>query len=158
MGKKSVSWNDVEDEIRQYCKKVLSNVAGQIRDELTQEAQNAIEDFYNDYNPLYYHRHYWNFYNNSFKKYYSNAHGVIFRGGVELTPQNMSDIYKEKPEWVFDSVYAGFHGIAGMFVSPKTFTVTPRMNPSPMEMLLAKRDNIVKNIDTYVANAEKNVK
>ena len=158
MAKKTVSWNDVEKELRQYCKKVLSNVAGQVRDELTLEAQYAIEDFYNDYNPLYYHRHYWNFYNNSFKKYYSNAHGIIFRGGVELTPQEMSDIYQDSTNEVFDSVYAGFHGVSSMFVSPKSFSVTPRMSPSPMERILDKRDYIIKNVDKYVQDAIKNVK
>lgn len=158
MAKKSVSWNDVKDEIRQYCKKVLSNVAGQIRDELTQEAQYAIEDFYNDYNPLYYHRHYWNFYNNSFKKYYSNPHGVIFRGGVELTPQDMSDIYQDPIQEVFDSVYAGFHGVSSMFVSPKSFSITPCMSPSPMKRLLDKRDQIIADIDDYVERAIDNVK
>lgn len=158
MKKQNTTWKQIEKELKQYTNQILANTAGQIRDELTEETLCSIEDFYNDYTPLYYKRHYYNFYNNSFTKYYSNAHGTIFRGGVQLTPELLDDIYQDSTEEVFDSVFAGFHGVSSMFFNPKSFSVTPRMTPSPMERILNKRSYIIDNINDYVKRAIKNVK
>lgn len=158
MGKKNATWADVEADLKKYCGKVLSSAAGKIRDELTEEAFNAIVYFYTSWAPKYYRRHYYNFLEKSFEKYYSNPHGTIYRGGVKLTPEEMDDIYqhpKNDPDYdivqeVFDSVYAGFHGVSSMFVNPYTFTVTPVMDPSPMERIYARRDYIERHIDEYI--------
>lgn len=150
MASKTKSWADVEKEARRYVGKVLSSAAGKIRDDLTQEAFDSIAYFYTSWSPKYYHRHYYNFMEQSFEKYYSNPHGTIYRGGVKLTPESMDDIYQDPTQEVFDAVYHGFHGVSSMFVDPRTFSVTPVMEPSPLERILARRDYIAEHIDEYI--------
>lgn len=147
---KSATWADVERDLKKYCNKTLASAAGKIRDDLTAEAFNAVVFFYTSWSPKYYRRHYYNFLEKSFTKYYSNPHNTIFRGGVKLTPEEMDDIYQDPTQEVFDSVYAGFHGVSSMFVNPYTFTVTPVTEPSPMEMIIAKRDYIEQHISEYI--------
>ena len=150
--------NALKKDITRYVGSVMSGTAGKIRDDLTEEAALSISDFYADYTPVYYQRHYYNFTKNSFEKYYVNAHGTIYHGGVRLTPDAMDDIYQDPVVEVFDSVYAGFHGVSSMFVSPRTFTVTPVMSPSPMERLYQKREDIVNNIEKYIEYGKKKAK
>lgn len=142
--------DEIEKMINDYGKKVCSKMAGLIRDELTETAQNAIAAFYNDYDPKYYSRHYTNFQKRSFRKYYSNPHNKIFTGGVELTPGLLEEYYQEDADVVFDSVYAGFHGPMGYDVNPSKKQILPhRMQPSPMDMILDKREEILDNVDYY---------
>ena len=155
---KQVSLKDLKADITKYVGAVMSGTAGRIRDELTNEAALSIAKFYNDYDPIYYHRHYYNFTKNSFEKYYVNAHGNIYHGGVRLTPEKMDDIYQDPTQEVFDSVYAGFHGVSSMFETPYSFTVTRVMKPSPMELIYKKRDDIVRNIDKYLAYGKEKAK
>ena len=151
MSKKTkISWAGVEADLKKYCQDVLASAASKISYELTKETQSAIEAFYNDYNPIYYRRHYYNFYNKSFRRYYINSHGKSFRGGVEFTPELMDDLYQDNTQEVFDTVYAGFHGPAGMFEASNSFTIIRRMTPSPMERIRAKREEIKSNIQTYI--------
>lgn len=154
---KEISWTSIENGLRKYCQDVMSKAAGIVRDELTEEARSAIEDFYNDYSPVSYIRHYWNFYNNSFKPLYQNSHGKKYTGGIRLTPSMLSDIYQDPAQQVFDTVYAGFHGVSSMYVSPKSFSITPRMTPSPMERLIKKREYILSHQGEYVNLAKKMV-
>lgn len=155
---KEKSWAEIEQEARKYVAKVLSSAAGRIRDDLTKEAFNAIAYFYTSYSPKYYNRHYYNFMENSFEKYYSNPHNKIFRGGVRLTPKKLDDLYQDPTQEVFDTVYAGFHGPASAmtfgylssYESPMEFSPTPRMEPSPLERILSMRDFIVRHIDVYI--------
>lgn len=155
---KEKSWAEIENEVRQYVNKVLSSTAGKIRDDLTEEAFNSIAYFYTSYPPKYYHRHYYNFMEHSFEKYYSNPHNKIFRGGVKLTPEKLDDLYQDPSYEVFDTVYSGFHGPASAIThgyssigeKPKDFSPVPKMEPSPMERILARRDYIVEHIDSYI--------
>lgn len=161
--KKNVSWDDVERDLKKYFGNLLAGAAGKIRDDLTQEAFNSMASFYTDWAPRYYKRHYYNFMENSFKKYYSNPHGTIYRGGVKLTPENMDNIYQKRKDMspqeatyeVFETVYHGFHGMASMFVSPHSFKVTPVMVPSPLERIKAKRDYIADHLDEYIEYGRK---
>lgn len=148
-------WADVKKDLKKYSSKVLSSAAGKVRDDLTEEAFNAIAYFYSSWTPTYYHRHYFNFMERSFEKYYSNPHGTRYSGGVKLTPKKMSDIYQDPTQEVFDSVYAGFHGVSSMFTNPDTFSVTPVMSPSPMERILSKREQIRKNTKEYIEYGKK---
>lgn len=151
-----MSWSDIESWAKKYACKIASAAAGKVRDDLFKEAQNVIAIFYNHYHPDYYKRHYWNFEKNSFRKYYSNKHSSIFYGGIELTPQLMKDVYQDDTQEVFDTVYAGFHGVAGMFYNPKTFSVIPpRMIPSPKQRLLDKQKEIRDKKDKYIAYGRK---
>lgn len=156
-----IDLSELEAYIKDYANNVARNVAGQIRDDLFDEAKLAIEAFYNSYSPKYYRRHYYNFYNKSFKKYYSNAHCTIYRGGVELTPELMDDIYQDPVQEVFDTVFiAGLHGPAGAITfgydqiseEPKFFTPV-RSNAgtvSPYKRIMDKRDYIIDHIQDYI--------
>ena len=150
----NIDTSSLEAALKEIAEDACRNAAGRIRDELYEEAKLAIEDFYNSYNPIYYRRHYYNFYNKSFKKYYSNAHGTIYRGGIELTPENLDEIYKHPASDVFDSVYAGIHGPAAMGFTwhhPKGGAIgAAPITASPMETLLKKRDYIIDHIEDYL--------
>lgn len=154
---KGIDLSGLEKTLMEYGNERLRQTAGKIRDTLYEEGKLAIEEFYNSYNPVFYRRHYYNFYNKSFKKYYSNAHGTVYRGGIELTPQNMDSIYQDPVEEVFDTVYAGLHGPAGAITTgyasiggiPRNFSPVHRTN-SPMERLLKKRDEIIDNLGDYL--------
>lgn len=140
--------NDLIQDLKKYSSSVCISLATQVRDEMYKEAQFAIEEFYNDYEPLYYKRHYNNFRKNSFEKYYKNPHNSIVRGGIELTPYNMNDLYRADTEYVFNLVYLGFHGNVNMFPH-NIYNVPPTMNPSPLDILLDKRESLIKNINDY---------
>ena len=168
MAKKGkIDLSGLETYITEYANNVARTVAGQIRDDLYDEAKLAIEEFYNSYNPKYYRRHYYNFYNKSFKKYYSNAHGTIYRGGIELTPENLDSIYRAPTDLVFETVYAGFHGPAdfGYGWGKNLFGSIPNSNSIsngtwisngsvvPMKIIEKKRDYIIDHIQQYVDDA-----
>ncbi len=165
MAKKvKVNIDDLENHVRKKGQEACRLVAGKIRDDLTLEAKNAISEFYNSYTPDYYKRHFYNFQEKSFKKYYANPHNKIYYGGVELTPNAMDDIYQDSVEQVFQSVYEGFHGPASMIgtgyasigETPIKFSKVPeRMWPSPMELLYRKRDYIIDHIQDYIDYAQK---
>lgn len=169
MANNSVNASDLKEYLEKYSKEVGRITAASIRDELTETAFNAIVQFYEDYSPKSYQRHYYNFLEKSFRKYYSNAHGNIYRGGVEFTPQLMDDIYQSSngysstqvTEQVFDTVYAGFHGVASTQIYPQGYEprVIPHvMSPSPMEIIEKRRDEIVDNLQDYILKAQAKVK
>ena len=136
-------------DLKKYGEQFCVGMATQVRDKLTISAAVAIESFYQDYKPIYYARHYYNFRDNSFKKFYENKHGHIVRGGVELSPENMDSIYQDPKEEVFDMVYAGYHGVASGFNAPYTFTPVPIMRSSPLEIIEEASDSIINHIDMY---------
>lgn len=140
--------NDLIQDLKTYSSSICTALAAQVRDEMYKEAQFAIEEFYNDYDPLYYKRHYYNFRKNSFIKYYKNPHNSIVRGGIELTPYNMDDIYRAEKEYVFNLVYLGYHGHVQSFPH-EIFNIPPRTKPSPYDILLRKRRNLIRNISDY---------
>lgn len=152
--KVSVDLNALESDLVKYFHKTLSYTASLIADELTETAAFSIDAFYNDYSPRYYHRHYYNFKNKSFRRYYSNPHGKTYAGGVELTPEMMDSIYQDPVGEVFDMVYSGFHGVSSGYEKPYSFTATPVMKPSPMEIILQKKEEIVKGINKYVQKGQ----
>lgn len=137
------------NDLKRYGKNFCVGMATKVRDNLTMSAAVAIESFYEDYTPKYYKRHYYNFRENSFRKFYENKHGKIIRGGVELSPEMMDDIYKDSKEEVFDMVFAGYHGVASGFNEPYTFTPVHVMRPSPLELIEESRNNIVNHIGAF---------
>lgn len=144
--KTSVDLGALEQDLRKYANAVARNAASAVADELMTEADNVIQEFYADYTPQYYQRHFYNFENNSYLRYYSNPHNTIFRGGVELTPDALDNIYNYPGSGVFASVYAGYHGLP--------LGSTPVMFPSPMNRLYMKQEEIIKNIDQYIDAAK----
>lgn len=151
------TWTDIEKKLYKHARRACSAAAGKVRDELFEEATNAILDFYAHYAPEYYKRHYWNFKENSFIKYYSDHGGdSVIYGGIELTPQSLESIYQDSTQEVFDTVFAGFHGVAGMFYTPKSFSIIPpRMIPSPRQRLLNKQKAILKKKKYYQSYGRK---
>lgn len=146
--------DDLKDDLKRYSGEVCKSLATRTRDTLYEISQMAIEAFYDDYDPVSYRRHYYNFRNNSFSKLYKNPHNSVFRGGVLLSYEDMDNIYQDSTQEVFDLVYAGIHGVAGGFVSPKSFSrIPPVMNPSPLEMIRIKQKHIVDNIEDYKDSA-----
>lgn len=145
----------LKQDLKKYSDSICRNVASEIADELTEDTTFAIGAFYSDYSPDVYVRHYYNFMNKSYRRYYSNPHNKIFRGGVEFTPNQMDNIYQSKRygsnttiEEVFGSVIeAGSHG-------PELYTKVPPMKKSPMEMVINDRDNIIDKIDEYIDRAK----
>ena len=139
---------DLIQDLRKYASSICTSLASQVRDEMHKEAQYAIEEFYNHYDPLYYNRHYYNFKKNSFEKYYKNPHNSIVRGGIVLTPYALDDLYRADKEYVFNLVYLGFHGNVKM-LPHEIHNTPPVMNPSPLDMLIDKRDFLVDNIEDF---------
>ena len=150
------TWADIEKQLRKHVRTACSAGAAKVRDELYEEATNAILDFYNHYEPKYYRRYEWNFKKNSFVKCYENHGGdSVICGGVELTPQSLQDLYKDSTQEVFDTVFEGFHGIAGRYhVPPSISNIPPRMIPSPRQRLLNKHKQIMKNKKKYISYAK----
>ena len=142
--------NALIKDLQTYASSVCVSLATTVRDELYEEAKLAIDAFYEDYTPLYYKRHKYNFKKNSFIKYYKNPHNSIVCGGIELTPNELDDLYRAEPEYVFDLVYLGYHGNVELLTPyQKINNIPPVMEPGPYEILLDKRDWLVKNINNY---------
>lgn len=160
-----ISSNLVAD-LQQYTKNVAKGMSMYVRDELTKTTRDAIEKFYSSWTPHTYNRHYYNFLENSFRPYYKNPHNTIIRGGVELTPYLMDDIYysiaknsKSKYEstpgidsnepkltdYIFNLVYMGYHGNISMLNSNLSVA---RMSPSPYDLIMDKRDYLLNNIQS----------
>lgn len=142
---------EIPKELLKKAQKIAAKSMQLIADDLAEEAKYAIESFYDDYTPLYYHRHYDNFRKRSYKRHYRNYYNKNFVGGIVFTPELMYDYYKAPTDWVATTVYAGYHGPASMQTPPRA----PIMSPSPMDILLRKRDYIEKNIDHYIDKAQK---
>lgn len=136
--------NKLKEELEKYSNSFIRGIVQEVKEELTKTAYNAITRFYTSWTPKYYNRHYYNFMNYSFKGYFKSPHNTIIRGGVELTPYRMKDIYEDSTQEVFDLVYHGFHGMAGI-----TNSNIPKMDPSPIELIYLRRNNIVNNIGMY---------
>ena len=147
-GNIQIDLGNLSRDIQLYANSVCRNTASLIADELTEETKTAIVTFYNDYSPEYYKRNYWNFEKNSYRRYYSNPHNKIYKGGVELTPGLMKDIYQHPKDEVFGSVMEiGSHG-------PELYTSVSPMRPSPIEMVNLKRDEILQDINSYINKAK----
>ena len=137
-------------DIKRYSTNVAKHTAMAVADELTQTAYDAIETFYADYEPEYYDRHYYNFEENSFRRFYHNNRDKIFSGGVELSTDNMEPDYKGTLDQVFTSVYMGFHGLP--------LADTPVMDTSPLEMIFTVREKIYNKPDKYIGIGESQAK
>lgn len=139
---------DTYTALEKYVQDVCRRTAGLIRDDLTETAGRAVSTFYADYKPHVYKRHYYNFENNSYQKYYANNHGKVYYGGVEITPQNLESLYVDPTYEVSDLFWNGFHG------SPIGKNDIPRMSPSPMDILEERQDYIIDNIQSYIDKAQ----
>lgn len=151
----TVDVGNLSGSIRSFCNAIMSNATGKIRDELFEEAQSGVNNFYADYSPSSYHRHYYNLMSNAFEKYYAHA-GDRWYGGIRLTPGSMDDIYYKNSHpvsgsEVFHTAFEqGWHG-------PPEYTPVPPMGQPPKEQVERKRDEIVANIQSYIDGASSGV-
>lgn len=165
----------VKRDLQKYANNYMRHLATILGEEMTKEAGNIVEEFYKDYKPKSYHRHYYNLQDRSYQRYYSNKHGGrTYVCGVRLTPELMDDIYNADTEQVLNSVWNGFHGLpyddgdtdsglsniihrngkTGQFSKNGKeeryfYPTVKRMSPTPLELLEAKRDELVKDIGKY---------
>lgn len=137
----------LEVDLRKLQNNIAKYTVQEMADDLTEEARIAIEDFYGDYTPIYYLRHN-NFYR-SFKRYYKNS-APRYIGGIELLQDSIPNVYRgtdSSPQSVFKRVYSGLHGIASLQGR------TPITNPSPMERIEKKYEEILNNSNAYFRRA-----
>ena len=149
--KVKIDSNSIEKAIEQRGRKILSAAAQKISKDMYDEAVSAIEDFYNGYSPRYYKRTL-QFKNNAFRRYFLNSHATKYHGGVQLTPELMSGYVSLNGEDVTSLVYSlvvysGKHGMAENFGAPPSPTTVPPL----ITRLYMKQDEIVNNIDSYLA-------
>lgn len=139
--------NEIYKELEQYGINICRTAAKIVAKELVETAKTAIELFYADYSPIKYKRQYYNFRNNSFKKYYKKIGNNIFTGGIELTPESMDNIYNYPAPAVHRMVFnKGMHG-------PNYNYFVPNMSPTPLEILIQKRDYIYDHGEDYIKKA-----
>lgn len=153
-------FNDIANEIKDYSNAIAKEMAIKAREDIFQSANEAITKFYNHYQPKFYNRHSSPFisYNirKSIKKYYHAPHGNVFSGGIELSPESMDNIYKIRTDYIFNLIMAGYHGNIPMLFGSRSWgessyspsfiaNVPPIMEPSPLDIILNKRDNLIKN-------------
>lgn len=150
----SVDFSGIEAELERIATEKIKGAASKIADDLTKFSEHTILGFYDHYQPKVYKRH--GGLSGTYSRFYSNSHGNIFYGGVDLHPG--TGTYKGwenggyvsvDPEW--PSALAIFNGMHGnVEVLPKAGSIPPRMSPSPYELIVKKRDEILNNLDSYV--------
>ena len=147
MAKKNIILTDLAKEIEQFSRDVARELAIDTREQLVKEASLAINKFYSHYTPEHYHRHLPIGKNikKSFRKYYANAHNYVYSGGIEISSDWMNDIYRADKDYVFNLIYAGYHGNVAMFPFQVNL-VPPIMSPSPLDIILDKRDELIKGV------------
>ena len=161
MAKKNTQLEAIAREIEQYSRDIAKNLATKTRDMLYEEANKAMKMFYGHYDPDVYKRHLpiGSNIKRSYRKYYANPHGNIISGGIEISSEWMNDIYRIRPDYIFNLIYLGYHGNVAMFPDHYNIQrIPPIMSPNPLEIILDKKDYIQKNITRYANSAANKVK
>lgn len=135
-----INENDIKHlkkSIEKYVNKVGTSAANTIADYMDYSALSAMYAFYSSYTPKVYDRHYYNFMDQSHRRFVDITLGY-YEGGVELNSDFMDEIYDDPASLVFGYVYEGYHG------SPEVDEKygIPRMMPSPMMRIIEYRDAI----------------
>lgn len=112
--------NQTKKELKEKAKQKAKELAIEAREKLSQEYLDVISNFYSEYEPKYYLRHFNNKYDQSsllrsgmgrtFEKYYKNSHETIFSGGISISTDNMYDDYQDPQIDVLNSFLNGYHG------------------------------------------------
>lgn len=111
-------------ELEEKAINKAKELAIEARERMTMEYLNVISDFYSEYDPKYYWRHFNNKYDErslknsglgrTFEKYYKDSHRSVFTGGISISTDNMYSDY-EGSQWdVLGSFLEGYHGPAYM--------------------------------------------
>lgn len=134
---------ELKSDLRKYMQNFSSGMTRFVADEMKDESEDTIDEFYADYEPKMYERHYYNLRNNMFDRFYYNPHSSLYKGGIEIN-NKLDAIYTTSTEIIFNLVLRGNHGgniPGGRQIAP--------MRPSPMELLYNKRTEIMRNINNY---------
>lgn len=105
---------NLKTDIQNLGNEVAKQIAIMSRDGLSECYENAIEYFYSSYSPIYYIR---NVYKGRFalystyKKYYTNAHGNIFYGGIRISPNYIPEMHDAPNQVVLNLSLDGWHGV-----------------------------------------------
>ncbi len=158
-------FDDLKADVRKYIQNSAKYTVCKFRDELADAAYKAIDDFYNDYEPVDYYRNYTNFKkfpnkaSKLVKKIYYARFNYYYVGGIELSNEHMEDFYSRevksgpnKGETVgtLDQVYysvveQGYHGLP--------IVGTPQMKVSPLDFILNKKEKLEKKKNKYIKEA-----
>jgi hypothetical protein len=113
-----------KEKLKQRAIAKAKELAIEARERLSQEYLNVIENFYKEYEPKYYLRHFNNKYDEhsllksglgkTFEKYYKNSHNTSFSGGITISTDNMYSDYSSPQIDVLYSFLSGYHGPAYM--------------------------------------------
>ena len=107
---------ELKDKARQKAKEL----AIEAREKLSEEYLYVISNFYSEYEPKYYLRHFNDKYDEhsllrsglgrTFEKYYKNSHDTVFSGGISISTDDMYDDYTTSPINVLNYFLNGYHG------------------------------------------------
>lgn len=131
--------SDVISELQQYGNQIAKKLACTFRDELCREYQSSIGNFYASYAPRQYKRknQLWN----SYRPFYTFAHGTRYHGGVQITADGVGDVHHDSPAEVVSTAIAGFHGrpSLGIWTGPAIY-----------DHIVQYRDLLFANCEAYV--------
>lgn len=101
-------------QVESFAINLSRNIAQEVRDAMLEKAKIVLGDYYNAYDPEYYHRTS-QLYRSSVQGYYHSPHGTISKGGIDFHPENLSYPPKHKfsGEQVIEQFFEGFHGWRG---------------------------------------------
>lgn len=128
--------NDTKREIENKARQKAKDLAKEARELMTQEYLSLISNFYREYTPKYYYRHFNNDYSeqgilnsgmgHTFEKYYHNSHNRLYGGGIWIdairhdgTNRNMFDDYQGTQYQVLSSFLNGYHGVPTLGINGK---------------------------------------
>ena len=109
-----------KEELREKARKKARELAIEAREKLSREYLDVIANFYSEYEPKYYYRHFNDKYDEhsllksglgkTFEKYYKNSHDTIYSGGITISTDNMYSDYNDSQINVLNHFLNGYHG------------------------------------------------
>lgn len=112
--------NATKQELKKKAEQKAKELAIEARERMTEEYLYVISNFYSEYKPLYYDRHFNDNYDDyslkqsglghTFEKYYKNSHNTSFSGGICISTENMYSDYSTSQSNVLNSFLNGYHG------------------------------------------------
>ncbi len=112
------------EKLREKAREKAKELAIEARERMTQEYLDVITNFYSEYDPKCYYRHFNNKYDlhsllksglgRTFEKHYKNSHNSKYSGGITISTENMYSDYSTSQINVLNSFLNGYHGPAFM--------------------------------------------
>lgn len=135
--------DSVKNDVKKMSHVFSSALAHKISDEMAKEYQYVIDRFYGEYDPDFYKRHADRGMKpgliKTFKKHYSNKHGSVYYGGIDIISDKMYDDYHDSKEAVLNSFLMGYHGREKMGIKSSLL---------PYKYMLKFKKSLIKKIDS----------